>query len=93
MNADNPAEARYRAAVHGMQSGVAAEMVLGAGSAATEPKHLRVGINAAMCDHSALVQLLIGKGIFTRDEYLTAIADAMEAEKARYEQRLGVNLA
>jgi hypothetical protein len=81
-------EARYVAAVHAVQSGVAAEM-----GKSTEPKHLRVGINAAMCDHSALVMLLVSKGLFTLDEYHTAIADEMELEQARYEQRLGVHLA
>lgn len=86
MSIDN--EKRYVAAVHAMQSGVAAEM-----GRSTEPKHLRVGVNAAMVDHSSLVQLLISKGLFTRDEYLAAIADGMEEEKGRYEQRLGVTLA
>lgn len=74
---------RYKAASHAMQSGVATEM--NHRSQPTEPKHLRVGINAAMVDHAALATLLMAKGLFTRDEYEAALADAMEAEKRRYE--------
>lgn len=79
---------RYTEAAHGMQSGVAMEMNLDHRKSATEPKHLRVGINAAMVDHGALAKLLIDKGIITDAEYMKAIADAMEAEKAAYEKRL-----
>lgn len=89
---------RYKAALHAMQSGVAAEMgdISGVALAledelrgsATSPKHLRVGINAAMSDHAALVRLLIAKGLFTMEEYEKELADEMEREKARYEARL-----
>jgi hypothetical protein len=34
------------------------------------------------------VTLLIAKGVFTREEYLKAIADAMEGEVKRYEDHL-----
>jgi hypothetical protein len=78
--------ARYERAGHAMQSGVAMEM--NHRSEPTEPKHLRVGINSAMADHGGLVTLLIEKGIFTKEEYLTAIADSMEAEKRRYEEHI-----
>lgn len=88
---------RYAAAAHGMQSGVAMEMTHN--PAPTSPKHLRVGVNAAMVDHAALAALLIAKGVFTEDEYVAALADAMEREQARYEQHLrerfgheGINL-
>ena len=77
---------RYAAAAHAMQSGVAMEMDYR--SQPTELKHLRVGVNAAMVDHCGLVKLLIAKGVITEAEYLEAIADAMEAEKARYELRI-----
>ena len=70
-----------------MQSGVAAE--IGAGvSQETELKHLRVGVNSAMCDTAALAGLLISKGIITREEYVKAIADQMEAEAETYRQRI-----
>lgn len=76
----------YEKLAHAMQTGVAAEMNLDPGP--TEPKYLRVGINAAMADHSGLVRLLIEKGIFTELEYYTSERDAMKAEVARYEKHL-----
>lgn len=79
---------RYLAAQHAMQTGVAMEMALPERQAPTEPKHLRVGINTAMVDHYALVTLLEKKGLFTHEEYLEALADAMEEEKKRYEESL-----
>jgi hypothetical protein len=84
------ATARYRAAAHAMQSGVAMKMNHDGGPqrGETSPKHLRVGVNSAMVEHSALVRLLMAKGVITEDEYLTALADAMEAEKRLYETEL-----
>lgn len=88
---------RYLAACHAMQSGVAAEHERGSDDGT--PKHLRVGVNAAAVSVAALANLLISKGVFTLDEYVKAQADEMEAEKARYEERLSealgakVNLA
>jgi hypothetical protein len=79
---------RYMAAAHAMQSGVAAAMNVNDQSLETSPKHLRVGVNSAMCDHAALVRLLIAKGLFTEAEYNKEIADEMEREKARYEREL-----
>lgn len=75
---------RYLAALHAMQSGVA---FLNAAKD-LEPKHLRVGVNAAMSDLGGLATLLIEKGIITRDEYEKALADAMEREADSYRQRL-----
>lgn len=77
---------RYLAAAHAMQSGVAAKM--GYDASDTTPKHLRVGINAAMSDNAALVALLIAKGIITGEEYTKAIADQMEKERDSYAQLL-----
>jgi len=74
-----------------MQSGVAAEMNLPARSTATEPKHLRVGVNSALVDSAALAELLISKGIITEAEYLEALASAMEREAAQYEERLSAH--
>lgn len=78
--------ARYQAALHGMQTGVAYEMQHDA--KATQPKHLRVGVNAAMVDHSALAKLMMDKGIITEEEYYRALVAAMEAERDRYELHL-----
>jgi hypothetical protein len=77
---------RHAAAAHAMQTGVAYEHSRDASDGT--PKHLRVGINAAMADHGGLVRLLIAKGVFTEDEYVEAVADSMEAEAKRYEEHL-----
>jgi hypothetical protein len=78
--------ARWFAAMHAVQSGVAMEMNFNPGP--TEPKHLRTGINAVMSDHGALVGLLVAKGAITDLEYMEAIAKNAEQEKATYEARL-----
>lgn len=80
------ARTRYVAAAHAMQSGVKADQALGSNDGT--PKHLRVGINTAHADISSLTTLLIQKGLFTELEYLEALADGMEREKARYEALL-----
>lgn len=82
---------RWRDASHAVQTGVAMEHAMG--SKDQEPKHLRVGINSALCDQAGLVRLLVEKNLITEEEYLKAIADEMEREKKRYEDRLGVTLA
>lgn len=76
----------YEAALHGMQSAVAFEM--NKRSQPTEPKHLRVGINSAMVDHSALANLMIKKGIITEEEYLEELRLAMNHELDRYQKHL-----
>ncbi|HEV2778564.1 MAG TPA: hypothetical protein VGX25_04115 [Actinophytocola sp.] len=75
--------ARYHAAAHAMQSGVAAKMNYDPDE--TTPKHLRVGVNSAMVETSTIVKLLIAKGIITESEWYAVLADGMEAEKALYE--------
>ena len=87
---------RYAKAAHAMQSGVKmiqnfehSEMSSHSTFEASDsPKHLRVGINATMCDEAALVKLLVKKGLFTQLEYVTAIVDEMESEVKRYEKRI-----
>jgi hypothetical protein len=76
----------YQEALHAMQSGVAMEMNMG--SEDTSPKHLRVGVNAAMCDNAVLVKLLFAKGIITMEEYEKAIEVEMNEEVKRYENRI-----
>lgn len=76
---------RYEAAAHAVQSGVAMEMNY---NDAASPKHLRTGLDMRASDHEGLVTLLMEKGIFTMDEYMKAMADAAEREKARYEARI-----
>jgi hypothetical protein len=79
-------KSRYAAAMHAVQSGVAAMMEIG--DKAAEPKHLRVGINSAMVNDAGLVALLVKKGVITNREYLEAIVEAAETEKASFEARL-----
>ena len=81
---------RYMTAAHAMQSGVAMEMELGGGE--TDPKHLRVGINAAMSDQAGLVRLLIARGFITEREYVAAIADKMQEEADSYAKKLSDQL-
>jgi hypothetical protein len=79
-------EERYRQALHAMQSGVQFEMST-THKSPTEPKHLRVGVNTALVQHTAIVKLLLDKGVITMEEYWKTLADEMEAEVARYQER------
>lgn len=81
-------EERYLAALHAMQSGVAYQMNYPQYKAATEPKHLRVGINNALVQQTAIVKLMVAKGVITMDEWWKTLADEMEAEVARYEAEI-----
>ncbi len=78
--------ARYQAAAHAMQSGVATKMTFDPSE--TTPKHLRVGVNAAMVENSALVKLLIDKGVIGEEEFFAALADGMEAERDKYAETI-----
>ncbi len=79
-------KSRYAELAHAMQTGVAYKMERG--SSETSPKHLRVGVNAAMSDHTALAQLLMKKGVISEDEYLDALIEAMEREVQMYQTEL-----
>ncbi len=82
--------ARYGMALHAVQTGVAMHVVKNHPS--IEPKHLRVGVNSALIDSATLAELLIERGIFTREEYLTKLCLKAEEEVSRYEKELGVKL-
>jgi hypothetical protein len=60
----------YEQAAHGVQSAIAHEMNLPTKSKATDPKHMRVGIDMSKADQLGLVELLIAKGVFTAEEYI-----------------------
>lgn len=75
----------YEAALHGVQSAVAFEMSRPESRSATEPKHLRVGINSAMIDCASVARLLMAKGIFTAEEYFEALRLEANHELATYE--------
>lgn len=76
----------YEQALHGIQTGIALEIERGSNCAS--PKHLRVGVNSAMCEHAAIVRLLIAKGIITEEEYAEAITDEFNRELARVEKNI-----
>lgn len=80
---------RYLAATKAMLEGVGLRMS-GAerGARETAPKHLRASINLARSDQSALVKLLIDKGVIGDEECQRAMTEAMEAEVERYEKTL-----
>jgi hypothetical protein len=71
---------------HAMQSGVAMEM--NHGSTEVHPKHMRVGVNSALVDSSALAQLLMKKGIIDEQEYYESLVEGMRAEVTRYEKAI-----
>jgi hypothetical protein len=81
-------QAKYGRLCHAMQSGVAMEMNVPERMRATEPKHLRTGINTSMSDHGALVKLLVDKGVITEREYFTSLCVLMAREVEAYELRL-----
>lgn len=72
---------RYMNAMHGCQSAIA--FLIERGNSLATPKHLRVGLSSTLVDTGAMAQLLIHKGVITETEYLTAIAEAAEAELAQ----------
>lgn len=81
----------YEEAAHGVQSATAFEQSKH-GSQSGSPKHLRTGINMAMADHAALVQLLMDRGIITNEEYLEALRLWANEELARHQDlHPGVN--
>lgn len=80
---------RYMGAVHAMQSGVASDISMnGEAVAGASPKHLRVGVNVAIVESSALWKLLVKKGLITKEEMEEALVEAHEEEVRRYEAKL-----
>lgn len=86
MPAEEDHPQRYLAAMHSVQSGVAAKMTVHPNE--VDPKHLRTGVNSALINVSALANLLMKMGVITEEQYMQAIADGAEQEKARYEEWL-----
>lgn len=56
------------------------------------PKHLRVGLNMSKADMAGLAKLLIAKGVFTLEEYETAIVNSAADEVEEHRKRLGEEL-
>ncbi len=79
----------YNALVHAMQSGVAHDIGLhGIEKAGADPKHLRVGVNVAIVESSALWKMLVAKGIITEAEMIEALLEAHGDEVKAYETKL-----
>jgi hypothetical protein len=89
-------KAQYEELLHAAQSGVAMLMNYEEGDGETSPKHLRVGVNSALVQNSALAMLLMRKGVFTEEEYWAAQVELWQAEVESYEQiieqRLGTKV-
>lgn len=79
-------QTRCHQLLHAVQTGVLFEMKFNDGP--TSPKHLRVGVNAAMCDNAALGELMVSKGLITLDEWQAARIKLLEREVSDYERRL-----
>jgi len=77
----------YEQAAHGVQTAIA--YGIEQGSKATEPKHMRVGIDMSKADMLGLAVLLIDKGIITSDEYLEAMRLSANEELAMREEEHG----
>lgn len=69
---------------HAVQSAVATKM--GFDASECTPKHLRVGVNSALIDASAVAKVLVDKGIITDAEYFTAVRDLWRAELDGYKR-------
>lgn len=76
----------YERALHRVQTAIAVLMGSDPDYAGAQPKHLRVGIDMSKSDHGALAGLLIKKGVFTLDEYVTALEEAAIREAEGYEK-------
>lgn len=77
---------KYYKLMHAMQSGVA--LMMNYDKSETSPKHLRVGVNSALIDSSALAKLLIEKKIITEEEFYTALCELAENDVKSYEQKI-----
>lgn len=81
---------KYTKLLHAMQTGVGFLMERTASHVSGEcsPKHLRVGVNAALIDSGALASLLLKKGIFTEDEYFESLAEYAQGDVDSYTKKL-----
>jgi len=78
---------RYHAHGHAIQTGI--KVLLGCNAThECEPKHLRVGISLSKTDHAGLVELLIEKGLFTRQEYFQKMEKMAAKERQNYQDRV-----
>lgn len=69
---------------HRVQSAIAFLMEQPQRLPQVEPKHLRVGVNSALLECSAMARLLFRKGLITSDEYFDTLIEAWEQEVDSY---------
>lgn len=88
-------EERIAAATHAIQTGCKFTIELDMQEGHDLPwilKHHRTGIDSSFATSLGLAELLIAKGVFTREEYTAYCADAYEKEVKRYETVLSTRL-
>lgn len=77
---------------HRVQSGVAflqgQSEIKGERYESTEPKHLRVGVNSALVEASAMSALLFRKGLITSEEYFDTLIEFWGYEVDSYQQEV-----
>lgn len=76
----------YEAEMHAVQTGVKIKQEVD--PVKEDYKDLRVGINSAHVSDSALVAILLRKGIITKAELHEALVEAARKEKKMYEAHL-----
>ena len=77
---------KYARLMHAMQTGIA--VLMNYNPKETEPKHLRVGVNSALLDSSAVVKLLVSKGIITELEYFRELVALVQADLDSYQEQI-----
>lgn len=77
----------YEEAAHGVQTSIAFDMENG--GKATQPKHMRTGVDLSKSDQMGLARLLIDKGIFGIEEYMEYMRLAANDELAMREKEHG----
>jgi len=81
---------QYENLCHAMQTGVAYKINIDASE--TSPKHLRVGVNSALVETSALVKLLIDKGLISEQDFWELMVSMMQSEVNLYQDFLSAHL-
>ena len=79
----------YETAVHGIQTAIAYDIERG--RKATEPKHMRTGVDTCKAEMRGLAELLISKGVITVPEYCEFMRLAVNEEVAMREAEVKRN--
>lgn len=77
---------KYFTLLHAMQTGV--RFLMEYDPSETSPKHLRVGVNSALADSGAVAELLIRKGVITREELYTELCNKLQKDVDSYTEKL-----